>query len=170
MKALIVCVSVSNGNTRKVAEAMAEVLGAKVMEPEEVDDAAIEEADLIAVGSGIYAMSFHPRLRSFVDRLPEVTGKRAVVYWTSGAPEWSLLAYSKFVVRDLEEKGFDVPGTFSCRGWDTWLPLRLIGGLNKGRPNAEDIENARAFARQFAPPAAQKAAAKRPRRRRTVAA
>jgi len=35
---------------------------------------------------------------------------------------------------------------FSCRGFDTWLPLRLVGGLNKGRPNAADLDAARAFA------------------------
>ena len=148
MKALVVCVSVSNGNTRKVAEAMAAVLGATVMEPEAVTAADIEEADLVAVGSGVYAMSFHPRLRAFVDGLPTVTGKRAVVFWTSGGPELPLLQYSKFLVRDLEAKGFDVAGTFSCRGWDTWLPLRLIGGLNKGRPNAADLDKARDFAAQ----------------------
>jgi hypothetical protein len=34
MKVLIVCVSVSNGNTRKVADAMADVLDARVIEPD----------------------------------------------------------------------------------------------------------------------------------------
>lgn len=168
MKTLIVCVSVSNGNTRKVAEAMADVLGTTVMEPEEVDAAAIESADLIAVGSGIYAMSFHPRLRTFVRRLPKVSGKRAVVFWTSGGPELPLLQYSKGMVRDLRAKGFDVAGTFSCCGWDTWLPLRVIGGLNKGRPNAGDLDEAREFAARFVE-AAEKPAGKRRGQRRLVA-
>ncbi|NUP02231.1 MAG: flavodoxin, partial [Nonomuraea sp.] len=37
MKSLIVCTSVSHGNTRKVAEVIGEVLGASVMAPEEAD-------------------------------------------------------------------------------------------------------------------------------------
>ena len=37
MKSLLICVSVSNGNTRRVADRMAEVLGAEVLEPEAVD-------------------------------------------------------------------------------------------------------------------------------------
>lgn len=168
MKTLMVCVSVSNGNTRKVADAMADVLGTEVMEPEAVDAAAIEAADLVMVGSGIYAMSFHPRLRAFVGRLPKVTGKRAVLFWTSGGPELPWLQYSKGMVRDLRAKGFDVAGTFSCRGWDTWLPLRLIGGLNKGRPNTEDLGRAREFARQFVE-AADRPPAKRRGSRRLVA-
>ena len=36
MNVLLVCVSVSHGNTRRVADVMAEVLGATVVEPEEV--------------------------------------------------------------------------------------------------------------------------------------
>jgi flavodoxin len=35
-KALIICAAVSHGNTRRVAEVMGEVLGAPVVEPEEV--------------------------------------------------------------------------------------------------------------------------------------
>lgn len=35
MKAVIVCASVSHGNTRRVADTMARVLGAKVVSPEE---------------------------------------------------------------------------------------------------------------------------------------
>ena len=37
MKSLIVCVSISNGNTRRVADRIAEVLNAEVVEPEAVD-------------------------------------------------------------------------------------------------------------------------------------
>jgi hypothetical protein len=36
--------------------------------------------------------------------------------------------------------------SFSCRGLDIWLPLRLIGGLNKSRPNDDDLAEARSFA------------------------
>ena len=37
MKSLIVCVSTSHGNTRRIADRMAEVLDAEVVEPESVD-------------------------------------------------------------------------------------------------------------------------------------
>lgn len=30
----------------------------------------------------------------------------------------------------LAKKGYDVIGEFACRGFDTWGPLWLIGGLN----------------------------------------
>jgi flavodoxin len=153
MKTVIVCVSVSHGNTRRVAEAMGEVLGASVLEPEDLDEQTLEEADLVIVGSGIYAMSFHPRLLAFVKRLPTVEGKRAAVFWTSGGPELPWWRYSQYLVRRLAAKGFEPAGTFSCRGWDTWLPLRLVGGLNKGRPDSADLDRAREFAAGLAAPA-----------------
>ncbi|MFF1449682.1 hypothetical protein ACFVYF_16265 [Streptomyces sp. NPDC058274] len=37
-------------------------------------------------------------------------------------------------------------GNFSCRAYDTWTPLKLVGGIRKGRPNADDLAAARAFA------------------------
>jgi hypothetical protein len=37
-------------------------------------------------------------------------------------------------------------GNFSCWANDTWTPLKLVGGIRKGRPNADDLAAARAFA------------------------
>lgn len=146
MQVLIVCVSVSNRNTRKVADAMAEVFDARVVEPEEVDDDMVAEADLVGIGSGIFALNFHRRIREFVRQLPQVTEKPAFIFWTSGAPEPPIWSYAGRLTRRLEAKQFRVLDSFSCLGWDTWLPLRLIGGLNKGRPNDDDLDRARRFA------------------------
>jgi flavodoxin len=66
MKTLIVCVSVSHGNTRKLADAMAAELDAVVAEPEAADPSAISNYDLVGFGSGIFGMAFHERLRAFV--------------------------------------------------------------------------------------------------------
>ena len=147
MKSLIVCVSVSNGNTRKVAQALADVLDATVVDPEEVEVATIGGYDVVGFGSGIYGMSFHRRLRELVRRLPSTKGRRAFVFATSGSPEPPVWRYMQGMRRLLESRGYSVAGTFLCRGFDTWLPLRLIGGINKGRPDERDLERARAFAR-----------------------
>ena len=148
MKSLIVCVSVSHGNTRRVADAMADVLQAQVAEPEEVDEKSLEATDLLGIGSGVYWMRYHPRISAFVRRLPRAAHKAAFVYSTSGSSELVMSPFTR-LERPLEAKGYDVLGSFSCRGWDTWLPLRLIGGLNKGRPNDADLARARSFASEI---------------------
>ena len=149
MKTIIVCVSVSNGNTRQVADAMAAELDASVVAPEDLDEEAWATADLVGIGSGIYGFRFHKQIRDLVDRLPVVEAKPIFVYWTSGTDEPPLWPYGRRLCGRLEEKGFETLGTFSCRGWDTWLPLRLVGGLNKGRPDEEDLARAREFASEI---------------------
>ncbi|MFE3102326.1 flavodoxin family protein [Nocardia tengchongensis] len=141
MKVLIVCVSVSHGNTRKVAEAMGAVLGARVVEPEEVTAAELGEYDLVGFGSGIFSMAFHPRLREFVRALPEGRRGRAFLFATSGFP-----VLMGPMTRMLGRRGFEVVDTFSVRALDTVAPLKLVGGINKGRPDAGDLDAARAFA------------------------
>jgi len=148
MKTAIVCVSVSHGNTRKVAEAMAEELNATLFDPQQTDVSALHDYDLIGFGSGIFGMRFHPALQEFVERLPATKGRSAFVFATRGGPgELPFWPYMRRMSGVLEHKGYDVVGTFSCRGFDTWAPLRLVGGINKGRPNADDLEAACEFAR-----------------------
>jgi flavodoxin len=49
--------------------------------------------------------------------------------------------------KHLLNHGFSIVGEFSCKGWDTWGPVKLRGGINKGRPNEQDLAEARLFAR-----------------------
>lgn len=146
MKVVIVCVSVSHGNTARVADALAEVLGARVVGPEEIDPADLESCDLVGFGSGIFGMDFHPRLRRFVEEMPSKWRSKAFVFTTSGLPEPPFRRYTRGLARSLGRKGFEVVGTFSCRGFDTWLPFRLVGGIGRNRPGTADLEAARRFA------------------------
>jgi flavodoxin len=147
MSILIVCVSISpHGNTRKVAESMGEVLGARVVEPEEVAPNDVASYDLLGLGSGIYGMMFHARLWRFARSLPKVHDKSAFLFATSGSPELFWRPAILLVRRLLQTKGYRVVGTFSCRGLDDWWPLGLVGGFNKGRPSDADLIAARSFA------------------------
>lgn len=154
-RALIICVSVSQGNTAAVARAMADALGAHVQEPEQVDPGTLSDYDLVGFGSGIFKGSHHPRLRRYLEHLPRVHGTRAFVFTTSGMGRAQSLPWQRSLESVLRDKGYDVVGSFSCRGFDTWLPLRLVGGLNKGHPDAADLALARTFAESIAGRAAR---------------
>jgi flavodoxin len=149
MKAVIVCTSVSHGNTKKIADVMGQVLEAPVTAPDQVDLAELAACDLVGFGSGIFLGSFHSQLREFVQSLPEARRGKAFVFATSGFPEARFQRFSRPLVRLLEQKGFDVVDTFSCRALDTYLPFKPIGGIRKGRPDASDLEAARAFAEKL---------------------
>jgi flavodoxin len=53
---------------------------------------------------------------------------------------------NKWLNEKLSKKGFEVLDDFVCKGLDTYGPLKLVGGHNKGQPNEEDLENAKKFA------------------------
>jgi len=147
MTGLIVCCSRSHGNTARVAQAIAEVLGAQIVEPAEITHQAVAEHDLVGFGSGIYGFSFDPELRRFAASLSHVHDKNAFVFATAGTGRIIEVPIRTSLASLVAAAGYQMVGSFCCPGFDTWLPLRLVGGLNKGRPNDDDLERARKFAR-----------------------
>jgi len=155
-KVLIIYQSVHHNNTKKIAEAMAEVLGAEIKKPSEVDIEEVKKYHLIGFGSGIYWGRHHPSIFKIVDQLTGLIGTKAFIFSTSGTSNARNFLHnirhlvSHFHVhlrRELKNKGIKIIGEFSCRGFDTAGPLKQIGGISKGKPNQEDLENAKDFAR-----------------------
>lgn len=165
MKALVVCISVHHGNTEKIAASIANTLGAELRKPKEVDS--IQEYDLVGFGSGIFYWRHHKALLKLVDKLPDSNKQKVFIFSTSGMiVKWLL---HRSLKKRLLKKGFDVVEEFFCKGFDTNGPLKLIGGINKGRPNEKDIKRAgefgRALKRKFIPISKKKLKAKKARRR-----
>lgn len=46
----------------------------------------------------------------------------------------------------LNSKGYVIIDEFSCKGFNTNGFLKFFGGMNKGRPNTEDLKHAEEFA------------------------
>jgi len=150
MKILIVYVSVHHGNTEKVARAMANVVEADAVQVRQADAAMLEQYDLIGFGSGIYFGRHHESVLDFVDKLPVLRNKKTFIFSTSGLRRIPLVHdFDRSLKKRLQRKGFSVIAEFSCRGLDTYRATGLVGGLNRGRPNAEDLKQAEDFARSL---------------------
>jgi len=154
LRSLVVVFSYHHNNTEKIAHACAKVLRAEVKTPQQVKPEEIAEYDLVGFGSGIYSATFDPSVLDLADRLPYAAGKKAFLFSTFGAP--AVFAGGDFVknnhsqIREkLQAKGYTVIGEFGCAGWNTNSFLQYFGGLNKGRPDADDLKNAEAFARDM---------------------
>ncbi|WP_321504352.1 flavodoxin family protein [uncultured Methanoregula sp.] len=154
VKSLVVVFSYHHKNTEKIANIIANVIDAEVKTPQQVTPEEIAEYDLAGFGSGIYGATFHASLLDLADRLLQVRGKKAFIFSTYGAP--ASVADRAFVLNNhsqirekLQAKGYTVTGEFGCAGWNTNSFLKLFGGLNKDRPNAGDLMNAEAFAREL---------------------
>jgi flavodoxin len=147
MKALIIYISVHHGNTEKVAKVMANALDAALLEVKQADASTLGQYDLIGFGSGIYFGKHHKSLLDFVDKLPVLKNKKAFIFSTSGLRKIPFVHnFDKPLREKLQRKGFDIIGEFSCRGLDTYRATKLVGGVNKGRPDAEDLKQAEDFA------------------------
>jgi flavodoxin len=147
----LVVASYHHHNTKSVAGAMAAVLQATIIAPNDADPATLAAADLIGFGSGIYHAKHHQALLALAERLPEARGQRAFLFSTSGVYSKKKLLKDHQTLRDLlTAKGYVIVDEFGCKGHDSYSFLKFIGGLNKGRPNAADLERARGFARALA--------------------
>jgi len=150
MKTAVIFVSTHHGNTEKVAKEIADVLQAKLLEPEEATENVLSGFDLLGFGSGIYYSKHHKSLLNLVDKLPVMKNKKAFIFSTSGYSDRligkNLPKNHKAMKNKLVKKGFDIVDEFSCCGFMTWAYFRLLGGRNKGRPNQDDLERARSFA------------------------
>jgi flavodoxin len=145
MKSLIVLVSYYHNNTRKVAEVVQKVLDAEVKSPQETSPEELEQYDLLGFGSGIYAGKHHELLLDLADRLPKASKRRTFIFSTSGETRHVDKFHSKLRGK-LQSKGYLIVGEFNCPSFDTNGFLKHIGGMSKGRPNAEDLRKAEEFA------------------------
>ena len=124
------------GNTKRLAEAVAEAVGAEALPL----SAPVEEAvDLLFLGNSYYAFSIDPEVRDFVRSLDSGKVGRIVNFGSAAM----LNSTYKKVKAEADKVGIPVDEReFHCRG--------EFKGLHKGRPNEEDLKAAAAFARKIA--------------------
>ena len=91
---------------------------------------------MIGFASGIYYSKFHQSILKFAEKnLPE--DKKVFLICTYGGNE-----NYKSIEQILEKKHASVIGKFGCKGYDTFGPFKLVGGIAKGHPDEEDMKNA----------------------------
>lgn len=135
------------GNTRKVAETMADTfrdLGHSVRTVS-LKKATPEDAttgDLVGVGSPCFTGQAPTPIKDFLRALPPLSNRRAFVFATSGGAPGKVL-YD--LTRLLRHKGADVVGGTLIRG-ECFYPAPCFIGRYPGRPNADDLARAQRFA------------------------
>lgn len=144
---IIAYISKHRGNTHKIAKAISDELGAELKKVEEVTPEKLMSYDLIGLSSGIYAFGMHRKIKKLIKKIGNGNGKKVFLVSTSADPTGS--RYHKGIKKLLEKKNFKLIGEFNCPG--AYYPLLLFGkkGINTGRPNSEDIEKAKEFAREI---------------------
>ena len=142
MKALIIYASVHHGNTKKVAEYMADALPADLVDITREQAPDLSGYDIIGFASGVYFHSFHDSLKHYIQNAGFERHQKVFLVATCGV---GYIDYTKSIQKLLRQKNADYIGSFQCRGYDTYGIWGKIGGIAKGHPNPKDLKNAEHF-------------------------
>jgi len=128
------------GNTRKVAEAMAEELGVSAVDVKK-EQPDVSDVDLLVVGSGTYGSRPGREMVAYLRSLKPVSGKKAACFSSCASGQ----ASGTFeTMKDLlSSKGYSNVDCFTCLG--KWL----MGFSRRGHPSEEELAHAREFARKL---------------------
>ncbi len=123
------------GNTKRLAEAIAKELGVEALP---IDTPISEKVDVLLLGNSYYAFTIAPEVGAFVSGLNKDKVGKIVNFGTAAMMKST---YKK--VRSVANKvGIPVlDKEFHCKG--------EFKGMNKGRPNEDDLKAAREFARNI---------------------
>ena len=120
------------GNTKRLAEAVADAVGAVALPLTSPVD---EPVDVLFLGNSYYAFSIDPEVRNFIRTLARDKVGKIVNFGTAAMLNSTL----KKVKAEAAKVGIPVDDReFHCRG--------EFKGVHKGRPDKEDMEKAAEFA------------------------
>lgn len=123
------------GNTKKLADAIAKVLGVEALPISTPIDEAV---DILFLGNSYYAFSIDPEVIKFIDSLNKDMVSKIVNFGSAAM----LNSTWKKVKKESDKVGISLDEReFHCKG--------EFKGLHKGRPNEEDLMAAKDFAKKF---------------------
>lgn len=141
MKTVIVYESTHHGNTKKLLDAIAEKHEVTLVDAVTEHSLSLEEYDVIGFASGIAFGKFYKKITAAAEKyLPE--NKKVFFIYSCGNNSKDLSAH----IRGIAEKKNCVSlGSYGCKGYDTYGPFGLIGGINKNHPDEKEIADAVSF-------------------------
>ncbi len=146
MKTAIIYAPVHHKNTEKLVSAVsAAIPDVLLLDATSVILKDLSSYDVIGIASGIFYGKMHKAVLKFAEEnLPE--HKKAFVMITSGQSNKS---YGNEAKTLITTRNCTYLGTYDCRGFDTFGPFKLVGGLQKGHPTEDEIAGAVEFVKKI---------------------
>jgi len=138
MKVCICYKSLHHLNTLKLLNAIKECNEVDLIDVLKEPNKDISSYDVIGIASGIVYSKYYKEVIDFIDKnLPK--NKKVFFIHTAGDPREN---QNKSVKDIADARNSETLGTYFTKGFDTYGPFKLIGGINRNRPNEEDIKGA----------------------------
>ncbi len=123
------------GNTKRLAEAVAEAVGAEALP---ISTPITEPVDILFLGNSYYAFTIDPEVRTFVSSLDRNKVKKIVNFGSAAMMNstWKKIkALADKVGIPMDEREFHCKGEFK--------------GIHKGKPDETDLKAAAEFAKKI---------------------
>ena len=134
----IIYASTQHGNTRKLVEAIADRYEIIQIDATKFQTADLTGYDLIGFASGIDFGRFYGPVEQFLKtNLPE--GKQVFFLYTCAKVS---RRFTESIKAAAAEKKAHILGEYGCRGYNTYGPWKLIGGMNRNHPSEDEIHGA----------------------------
>ena len=134
----IIYASKHHGSTYKLIKAISEKYDIDQIDAENLHFMDLSPYDLIGFASGIDFGKFYSSVERFLkDNLPK--NKRVFFLYTCAKKNSK---FTERVKKEALEKGAVIMGEYGCRGYNTYGPWKVIGGMNKNHPSQEELEEA----------------------------
>ena len=145
MKTVIIYGSRHHGNTKKVCDRIATECGAELVEAVSVDESfRWEDYELIGFASGIAYGRFYDDVVRAAQKVPK--SKKVFFLYTCARNDKD---FSSGIQKTVSDRGSDCIGSYGCRGYNTYGPLKLIGGMNKNNPSEDELKGAVDFVKDL---------------------
>jgi flavodoxin len=124
-----------SGNTKLIANAIAKEAGVSA---KSINEPVQGDVDILFLGTGLYAFDIDPELKEYIKTLNPGNIKIVVVFSTTAIVKSAYEKSKKY----LQEQGLSVSSKeYHCPG--NYMFLR------KGRPNVEDVKEAKQFVKSI---------------------
>ena len=140
-KAVIIYASKHHGNTLKLVKGISDKYDIRNIDATQNYVVSLEEYDVIGFASGIDFGKFYKEIEDFAKvNLPN--NKQVFFLYTCANKREGFTNSMKAIA--LEKQSI-ILGEYGCRGYNTYGPWKIIGGMNKKHPTTDEIISAIEF-------------------------
>ena len=134
-KIVIIYTSMHHGNTYKLVKAISDKHNIEIIDATKQMVVDLQKYDVIGFASGIDFGKFYETIENFAkENLPI---KKQVFFLYTCAMERK--GFTNSIREIVTKKDAEVLGEYGCKGYNTYGPWKIIGGMNKKHPTEEEI-------------------------------
>ena len=135
-KTVIVYASKHHGNTFKLIKAISDKYEIEIIDAMKETHVDLQEYDIVGFASGIDFGKFYLEIESFArENLPF---QKEVFFLYTCAMDRE--GFTDSIKEIALKKDAAILGEYGCRGYNTYGPWKIIGGMNKSHPTENEIQ------------------------------